>query len=399
MTPDFTANAPATDTATLAAARRMAAAVPLWTGCGRAAALIGLEPGVLLHAGPPFRNPAAVCAPILNAAASALVFEGLADGFDAGRAMVRSGAVALRPAQDLGVVAPLASVVSASTWLQVVEDPRTSGVRAYSPLNEGAGPALRFGLAGPAVVDRLVLLRDVVGPALAAALAEPVALCSIARIALAEGDELHGRTGAATLRLVELLRPRLAGHGEALAFLDGAGQFFLNLWMAACKAMMMAGDGVPGASLVTAAGGNGVEFGLRLSGGQGWTSAPAGVPEGPDAGPPGAPARPRLPAIGDSAVVDAMGFGALALDAAPALRADLGAAADSVPTELGARLLLVDHPVLGRRVGLDARAVVAGGAAAPVCLGALDLAGEAGIVGRGIAWQPPACHREAVAAL
>lgn len=383
---------PVSDDATMTAARRMAAAVPLWTGTGRAADLVGLERGVLLHAGPPFRDPAAVCAPVLNAAASALVFEGMAEDFDAARAMLRSGAVALRPAQDHGVVTPLASIVSASTWLQVVEDPRTPGVRAYSPLNEGAGPALRFGLAGPAVVERLVLLRDVVGPALAEILAEPVALFPIARAALASGDDLHGRTGAATARLLDELRPRLAGRDGAAAFLDGAGQFFLNLWMAACKAMMMAGDGVPGAALVTAAGGNGVEFGLRLSGGRGWTAAPAGVPEGPDAG----PKRPRLPAIGDSAVVDAMGFGALALDAAPELRADLGAAAEAVPADLGARLLLIDHPALGRRVGLDSRAVVETGAAAPVCLGALDLAGEAGIVGRGIAWQPMACHREAV---
>lgn len=384
-----------THDATLLAARRMAEVVPLWTGVGRAGELLGLERGALLHAGPAFRDPSAVCAPILNAAASALVFEGMAEDFDAARALVRSGAVALRPAQNDGVVTPLASVVSASTWLQVVEAPHTPGVRAYSPLNEGAGPALRFGLAGPAVVERLRLLRDVLGPALAAVLREPVELFPIARAALASGDDLHARTGAATAWLVDELRPRLAGHGEAAAFLATAGQFFLNLWMAACKAMMAAGHGVPGAALVTAAGGNGVEFGLRLSGMEGWATAPVGVPEGPDVG----PRRPRLPAIGDSAVVDALGFGALALDAAPELRADLGAAADALPADFGKRLLLIDHPALGRRVGLDSRAVVADGTAPPVCLGALDAAGEAGIVGRGIARHPMACHREALGRL
>ncbi|WP_035692292.1 DUF1116 domain-containing protein [Azospirillum halopraeferens] len=380
---------------TMTAAHRLAAVMPRWTAVVPAGEALGLGRRVLLHAGPSFAGPAAACPPILNAAAAALVFEGEAGDFDTALALVHDGAVELRPAQDAGVVTPLASVVSRSTWLQVVEDAAGDGPLAFAPLNEGGGPALRFGLAGPAVVERLRLLRDTVGPALAAALTDPVDLLPFARHGLAHGDDLHGRPHAATARLTADLAPRLPG--AAADFLRTADQFFLNLWMAACKRMMLAADGVPGAALVTAAGGNGIDMGIRLSGTPAgrWFTAPAEAPRGgPDIGPP----RPRLPAIGDSAVIDAAGFGALAFDAAPDLRRDLGAE-DLGVAAMQDRLLLVMHPALGRRVGLDAAAVVRSGLPPPVCLGALDAAGEAGLVGRGIARHPLACHAAAVAAL
>lgn len=378
--------------ATARAVERMLAADPVWTETGTAGERIGLDRHTLLHAGPPFTDPAEICPPILNAAAAALLFEGMADGVGEARALVRSGAVTLRPAQDFGVVTPLAAVVSRSMWLHVVDDVGGSGARACSPLNEGGGPALRFGIVSGAVVERLRLLHGAVGPALAGV--GPVALTGIAREAMEQGDELHGRVGVASALLTETLVSRLGGTGAVCAFLKEAGQFFLNPWMAACKATMLAGDGVPGAALVTAAGGNGVRFGLRLSGmmGEGWASAPVAAPQGPDIG----VSRPRLPAIGDSAVIDALGFGALALDAAPLLRAELGAAAETAIAAAD-RLLCADHPVHGRRVGLDARAVLLGGPVPPVCLAALHAAGEDGIVGRGLAWHPPSCHAEAVA--
>lgn len=383
--------------ATAQAVERMLAAVPVWTETGTAAERIGLDRRTLLHAGPPFADPAEICPPILNAAAAALLFEGMAEGVEEARALVRNGAVALRPAQDMGVVTPLAAVVSRSMWLHVVEDAGGSGVRAYSPLNEGGGPALRFGIVSGAVVERLRLLHGAVGPALAGI--GPMELSGIAREAMEQGDELHGRVGVASALLTDTLVSRLGGTGEVCAFLKEAGQFFLNPWMAACKAMMLAADGVPGAALVTAAGGNGVRFGLRLSGGTGWASAPVAAPQGPDIASPGGAPRPRLPAIGDSAVIDAVGFGALALDAAPLLRAELGTAAETAIIAAADRLLCADHPVYGRRVGLDARAVLRGGPVPPVCLAALHAAGEDGIVGRGIAWHPPSCHADAVAAL
>ncbi|MDQ2106680.1 YlbE family protein, partial [Azospirillum isscasi] len=313
--------------ATARAVERLLAAVPVWTETGTAGERIGLDRRTLLHAGPPFANPEEICPPVLNAAAAALLFEGMAEGVEEARALVRSGAVTLRPAQDLGVVTPLAAVVSRSMWLHVVEDAGGSGVRAHSPLNEGGGPALRFGIVNGAVVERLRLLHGAVGPTLAGV--GPVELSGIAREAMEQGDELHGRVGVASALLTDTLASRLGGSGEVCGFLREAGQFFLNPWMAACKTMLLAADGVPGAALVTAAGGNGVRFGLRLSGmmGEGWASAPAAAPQGPDIALPGGAPRPRLPAIGDSAVIDAVGFGALALDAAPLLRAELGAAA------------------------------------------------------------------------
>ncbi len=85
----------------------------------RRAACPELPPRVLLHAGPPFRGPPP--APVVNAAVQALLFESLAPDESAARELIARGEIQLRPAQDHGIVTPLAQVVSASMLLVAVK--------------------------------------------------------------------------------------------------------------------------------------------------------------------------------------------------------------------------------------------------------------------------------------
>ena len=110
----------------------------------RSAACPAISRRVLLHAGPPFRG--ALPAPIVNAAVQALIFEGLANDESTARDALTQGKAELQPAQDHGIVVPLAQVVSASMPLAAVGQ---RGTVRYAPLLDARNPALRFGCAAP----------------------------------------------------------------------------------------------------------------------------------------------------------------------------------------------------------------------------------------------------------
>ena len=170
-------------------------------------------------------------------------------------------------------------------------------------------------------------------------------------------------------------------------FLDAAPGYFLFLMMAASKVTMMAAEGVEHAAIVTTAGGNGRQFGICIaSKPDQWIATECAPPSG------SLPDQARaLGAIGDSAVIDALGFGGLALNCAPTL---LDILADHAPKEVTALpdlLLETTHPALlgGHcRVALNARKVVETNRQPLNVLGILDADGKAGIVGRGIFGAP-----------
>lgn len=373
--------------ATRRAAQAMAETQPLWRDVIQAEEIIGR--GRLLHAGPALSRVEEHCRPVLNAACAALIFEGLAVDESQAMRLLMSGAVALSPAQDHGIVTPLAAVVSPSMWLHRVVDRDDSSNVAFAPLSEGAGPAQRFGQLTPAIVERLDWVHRYFGPALAAAGPLDLDVLSLAEAGLAAGDELHARVGVGSSALAAVLEP--AGLDvESHAFLDGNAQSFLNLWMAACKMMMVAAARVGEGDLLIAAGGNGVEFGVQRSGVPGvWQHRPAAAPAGVALSPEHK-GIPVLPAIGDSAVIDAVGFGALALDAAPDQAALLGDAwVESMASSRQA--LVAAHPRLKRAIGFDAMAVNPHQPPG-ICLAMLDASGEAGLVGRGGARHPSALY-------
>ncbi len=382
------------------AARRMAQVRPHWRGLDTAAAFVGLEPDVLLHAGPPLRSPRQPCRPLLNAACAALLFEGRADDVAQARALIGDGEVELLPAQDRQVVTPLAAVVSASMYLHEVVDAADDGLVAYAPLNEGGGPAQRFGILSPAVVERLNYVHRELAPVLVSVLAQAqdgeIDLLAIAARALAEGDELHARGGVGARLLADELA-RLGLPPQHQHFLETNPHAFLNPWMAACACMMAAARRYAAGKVLIAAGGNGEDFGIQCADRPGhWRAAPADIPHGPALSETLA-ATPRLPAIGDSAVIDAVGFGALALDAAPAHAERLGGDQAATMQAVADALLTAEHPLLHRRIGLDAARVTP--VTLPgVCLAALDAAGEQGIVGTGIARHPARLYHAAVQA-
>ncbi len=359
---------------------------PQWRSQRLASDAIGLAKDVLLHAGPAFESPAEVTRPIRNSACVAAVFEGLARNFAEASEAIDAGTITLRPAQDLNAVVPLASVISASMWLHEIVDASSAERRAFAQINGGNGPALRLGVCSEQTLSHLQWLNNEFAEVLMRLLEEPVDLIDVAKRALAEGDDCHGRTGAATSALELRFRKGLEAHPRCHAFLQSSPSFFLNLWMAACRSVLSSVAGIPDCSLVTAAGGNGRHFGIQLANAPGrWIVVPADPPNGPAQEGPD-PARP-LGAIGDSAIVDVTGFGAMALGYSEFQRRALGAYAPGDYLARPAHLFIDRWPAFGDLdllTGLCARRAVATGISPLVSLGILDAAGVRGRLGGGI---------------
>ena len=105
---------------------------------------------------------------------------------------------------------------------------------------------------------------------------------------LGMGDEMHQRNVACTGLLLRALAPALARRcndsetlAQALTFIAGNDQFFLNIAMVLGKAMMDPVRGIEASTVVTAMSRNGTDFGIRVSGtGDEWFIAPVEMPQG-----------------------------------------------------------------------------------------------------------------------
>ena len=383
---------------------RMCEVNPVWDGVETAADALSLDSNVLLHAGPPFESATTISMPILNSACVAAVYEGLASDFDQAEAMIRAGEIRLEPAQDHRSVTPLAAVVSASMPLHRVTDAGDASLQVYAPLNGGMRAPMRLGLRSEAVLEHIRWLNGPWADFLADGLTRPIEVIPVAADALRQGDDCHGRTPAGTRILMAQFESGLidvAIDDNTRDFMDNSPPLFLNLWMAASKCLMLRAADVDGSSFVIAAAGNGVDTGIQVSGLPGrWFQVPGTPPQGRfdiDL-----PVERGLPAIGDSAVVEGLGLGAMAFHLSPAQEQNF---VDFLPPdyrERAVQLMCGQHPGFGEidcPLGLSARAAVDYEHGPIIGLGILDISGEKGRLGGGIYDMAPTVFEAAVAAL
>jgi hypothetical protein len=387
------------------AVARLAAARPLVVDVVAASEISAHHAnGGVSHAGPPI-EPQRMCPPMRAALGSALWLEGVAGTPAEALKLVEDGQIPLATNHDTGGVGPMAGVVNPSMPVWVARDEATGKV-AWCPLNEGSGKVLRYGADGPDVLERLKWMADVLAPELRAALKRsgPLDLHALHVQSLALGDEAHHRTENGT----DLTRKALGiEHPEVSDFIAGNGQFFLNLAMVFAKLALDCASGVDGAPLLTAIARNGVDVGIRLSGtGDEWFVGPAALPD---------PARlfdgytreDMNPDLGDSAIVEAYGLGALAVAGAPVSAPSVGIdpdEIDAIDTRLRGIAAGASHELTlttGRSaiLGVDARAVVETRIAPPVHTGIAHRTPGVGQIGGGVTHPPLEAFDAAVAAL
>ena len=399
------------------ALRRMLAADPVLVDVLPAAeAIPALRENTILHAGPPIGWDR-MCGPMRGAVAGIAVFEGWASDLDRAAAMAASGAFAFHPNHHFDAVGPMTGMTTIGQPVMVVEN-RTFGNRAYCALNEGLGKVMRFGGNDAEVLARLVWLRDVFGPAMGAALRDlgGIPLKSLVARGLTMGDEMHQRNVACSGLTLRALAPALArtvtdstALAEALAFIGGNDQFFLNIVMALGKAIMDPVRGIEGSSVVTAMSRNGTDFGIRVSGtGDTWFTAPVEMPEGLYF--PGFTEADANPDMGDSTIVETIGLGGFAMAAAPAVAGFVGAGAASDAasyTRAMAEITLGENPewtipaldYAGVPTGIDIRRVLETGLAPTINTGIAHKKPGVGQVGAGVVKAPMACFTQALGGL
>ncbi len=411
-------NDPAVEAANATALARFLAANPVLIDVATARdALPGMAGGrrLIVHAGPPIAWPQ-MCGPMRGAVLGAVVLEGWADSVDAAERLVARGGIELEPCHHQGAVGPMAGIISPSMPVFVVEN-KAAGNRACCNFNEGLGKVLRFGANGPEVIARLRMMAAVVAPTLRAVLARtgPIELKPLMAQAINMGDEVHNRNVAATALFIKRIAPALIeadvtrqNATATLAFIVANDHFFLNLSMAACKAMCDAAAGVAGSSMVTAMARNGVNFGVRLSGtGDAWFEAPANPVDGLYF--PGYSIADAAADLGDSAITETAGVGGFAMAAAPAIVKFVGGTpTDAIHHSLRMRAITLGVnpsftlPALdfaATAVGIDARKVIDNAVLPVINSGIAHREAGVGQIGAGVTTAPMACFTAAVKAL
>ena len=406
----------AIDAANEEAFDRLVNGEPVLVDCAPAREAMALADQVVLHAGPTLEWSRA-CEPMRVAVLAAIRYEGWARDDAAAAALVESGDVTLEPCHHHGAVGPMTGMITASMPVFVVEN-RRYGNRAFATINEGLGKVLRFGANDDSVLARLRWLAAECGPLLGAALRASggIELRTLMAQALRMGDEMHQRNVAASSLLARaLMAPlaRAARDAAALArvaeFVASNDQFFLNVAMAAGKALADPANGVAASTIVTTMARNGTDFGIRVSGlGDRWFTAPVNTPVGLYF--PGFSADDANPDMGDSAIVETIGLGGGAMAASPAVARFVGAggAAESrrITDEI-AEICAAEHPHFrvpalderGVPAGIDVRRVVETGITPLINTGIAGRKAGTGQIGAGVVRAPLGCFTLALAAL
>lgn len=371
---------------------------------------------VLLHAGPPIQWED-MTDPMQGSCVGAVLFEEWAANEDAARAMLSEGEITFIPCHHVDAVGPMGGITSPNMPVFIVEN-QTDGNRAYCTMNEGIGAVLRFGAYSDEVVTRLRWMRDVLAPTLSAALKtmeNGLNLNVLVAKALSMGDEFHQRNIAASLAFLKEVAPIITdlemdreAKKAVMKFLADTDQFFLNIMMASCKAVMDGARMIEAGTVVTAMCRNGKDFGIRISGmGDEWFTAPVNTPNGLYFA--GYSSEDANTDIGDSAITETFGVGGMAMIAAPAVTRFVGTGgfyeALSISNEMAE--ICIDHnpnfavptwDFKGICLGIDARKVVETGITPVINTGIAHKKAGIGQIGAGTVNPPLECFQKAVVA-
>jgi hypothetical protein len=409
----FTGNGVDIDAANSEAVGRIMQGRPMLVGMGIAReAIPGFHDRLILHAGPPV-TWSRMCGPQRGAVMGALVCDGLADDEEGAERMAAAGEVEFAPCHHYHAVGPMAGIISPSMPVFIVRND-TFGNLAYASQNEGLGRVLRYGAYGPEVYERLRWMKDILYPSLQAAvdsIAGGIDLRAMISQALHMGDECHNRNRAGTSLFLRAVTPALVRTcpdreraAQVFEFIERNDHFFLNLSMAAGKAMLEPAEGIEGATVLTVMARNGTDFGIRLAGmPQRWFVAPAGRVQGLYL--PGFTAEDANPDIGDSTVTETAGYGGFAMAGAPAIARFVGGTPqDALDTTLDMyEICFAEHehftiPALnfrGTPLGIDVRKVAETGILPRLNTGIAHKKPGIGMVGAGVLRAPEKCFLDA----
>ena len=308
------------------AVQSIAHADPVWVDVQPAGEfLTDLPPRTVLHSGPPLPF-AQLCGLHRRGAINGALLEGwAADEADAVQ-QLSDGRIRVDSAMNYNTVGSGVGIVTPSVPLLIVADRRT-GCRAGVFPAEGrfGGGFCGWGVYSPEIRDNLRWMRDELFAPLRPLLrAQGFPLRELFAEGVQMGDEFHSRQTAGDLLFIRKIIPFMQDGGipadaqaRLLRYFADTGRFFHNFGQASARSALLSAERIPYCTMVTAAGGNGVEYGIQVSAtGRTWYTAPSPMIEGSNRVPGLDPAQ-QLPWIGDSSITECAGLGGILSAASP----------------------------------------------------------------------------------
>lgn len=300
---------------------------PVWVDILPAGEVVdGLEDYMIIHSGPPIDFDDMVMLH-QRGLVSGCLFEGWAKTEEEALALIRSGKIKISSALDHNTVGAGTGIITKSVAMIVIED-RATGRRAATFPAEGPfqGGFCGWGLYSPEIAENLRYMREELFPVIKQALREhgPLPIKPILAEGMQMGDENHTRQNAVDLIFMKQFLPSLFRLNidkekilKAMDYIVKTPRFFHCYGQGASRAALLSAANIPYSSMVTAICGNGVEFGIKVSGlGDKWFTAPAPMMKGRYTSSKYS-VKDQLPWIGDSCVVECAGMGGIAAAASP----------------------------------------------------------------------------------
>ena len=286
---------------------------PYWTDVLPAGEFLGLDDKTVLHAGPPI-GFGRMCEAHQRSVANACLFEGWAKTADEARRLLEKGEVKCEAAFDYATNGSGYGIITKSVPLLIVED-RDYGSSAGLFPAEGrfGGGFCGWGVYSDEIAANLRWMRDTLFKELVSVLKDAggFPMKDLFSEARRMGDELHSCQKAIDALFTRAIVPyalKCSNAADLLGYFAATNRFTHNFGQASSRALTLGLEKSGARGFLTAAGGNGVEYGIKVAGSDKWYAAPAPMIEGPYLV-EGAKRENQLPWMGDSSITECRGWG------------------------------------------------------------------------------------------
>ena len=286
---------------------------PHWVDVLPAGEFLGLADKTVLHSGPPIEF-LRMCAGHRRSMVNACLFEGWAKSEGEALSLLEKGEVKCEAALDYATDGSGYGIITKSVPLLVIED-RDYGSRAGLFPAEGrfGGGFCGWGVYSDDIAANLRWMRDTLFSELVVVLKDVggFPLRDLFAEARRMGDDLHSCQKAIDALFTRAIIPyalKCGNSAELLDYFASTNRFTHNFGQASSRALVLGLEKKGERGFLTAAGGNGVDYGIKVAGCDTWYVAPAPMIEGPYLV-PNAKRENQLPWMGDSSITECRGWG------------------------------------------------------------------------------------------
>lgn len=286
---------------------------PYWVDVLPAGEFLGLADKTVLHSGPPIEY-GRMCVAHRRSMVNACLFEEWAKTEGEACRLLEKGEVKCEAACDYATDGSGYGIITKSVPLLIVED-RDFGSRAGLFPAEGrfGGGFCGWGVYSEEIAANLGWMRDTLFKELVSVIKDTggFPLKELFAEARRMGDELHSCQKAIDALFTRAIVPhalKCSNAADLLEYFAMTNRFTHNFGQASSRALVLGLEKKGARGFLTAAGGNGVEYGIKVAGSDSWYVASAPMIEGPYLV-PGAKRENQLPWMGDSSITECRGWG------------------------------------------------------------------------------------------